>query len=117
VTAPKRRWSFTLRTLFAAVTICGVFAGWLGHEASTVRHRMEMRDYLIRRGANIGVPSVHGSPFRSALSPPKLPRLRAWFGDDLTWLIWLNGPLTAADEQAIAAFPEANVYVEYTKLD
>jgi hypothetical protein len=29
ITAPKRRWTFTLRTLFVAVTVLAVFLGWV----------------------------------------------------------------------------------------
>jgi hypothetical protein len=34
--APKRRWSFSLRTLFVVVT---VFGGWLGYELNWIRQR------------------------------------------------------------------------------
>ena len=51
--APKRRWTFTLRTLFVVVTVFGI---WLGYEMNWIRERhafltrrAEFRDFLVKK--------------------------------------------------------------------
>ena len=43
-TAPKRRWSYSLRTLFVVVTILGVCLGWVVHSIQWIRMRREWID-------------------------------------------------------------------------
>jgi hypothetical protein len=47
MTAPRRRWSFTLRTLFVVVTMFGC---WLGWQAKTVHDRLAVKRQLEAAG-------------------------------------------------------------------
>lgn len=38
-TVPKRRCTFSLRTLFVVMTVLGVLGGWLGYELNWIRQR------------------------------------------------------------------------------
>jgi hypothetical protein len=38
----KRRWSFTLRTLFVVMTTAGIVMGWLGQQINWIRERREV---------------------------------------------------------------------------
>jgi hypothetical protein len=52
--APRRHWlRFSLRTMFAAVTVLACFAGWLGWNVKQVREREQMLSVLIERGATV----------------------------------------------------------------
>jgi hypothetical protein len=50
--APKRRWTFSLRTPFMVVT---VFACWMGNELYRVRERRAMAQGIERLGGDVGV--------------------------------------------------------------
>jgi hypothetical protein len=39
MTAPRRRWSFTLRTLFAVVTVLSLVTGWVVYHLNWIRER------------------------------------------------------------------------------
>jgi hypothetical protein len=39
VTAPKRRWSFSLRTLFVVVTLFCCIVGWVSYQLNWIRER------------------------------------------------------------------------------
>jgi hypothetical protein len=41
--APKRRWSFSLRTLFVAVAILGIAFSWIAYELKWIRDRHAFR--------------------------------------------------------------------------
>jgi hypothetical protein len=104
ISAPSRRWSFTLRTLFVVVTIAALGAAWIAWEYRTARARYR---YLY-------VDEV--SRITSAFDPAKneLSFLRRYFGDTTMMSIWLPIGSTAADiEKARRLFPEAEIQVMY----
>jgi hypothetical protein len=39
MTAPRRRWSFTLRTLFVVVTVLAIPLSWVGYQLNWIRER------------------------------------------------------------------------------
>ena len=39
MTAPRRRWSFSLRALLAAVTVCGIVGGWVAYQINWIHRR------------------------------------------------------------------------------
>ena len=50
MTAPRRRWSFGLRTLFVVVTI-GTLACWIGWQAKLVRDRRQKATWVEKNSA------------------------------------------------------------------
>src|SRR5262249_52439536 len=111
---PRRRLRFSLRTLFVLVT---VIACWLGWQVHVVQHRKAMlrqieasggyafgnqdwgwghpgKDHILRWGNEDASPSA----------------IRSLLGDIHAENIGFDRPMTGADRQAIAAFPEASIY-------
>jgi hypothetical protein len=88
----RRRWlSFSLRTLFVAVT---VFACWLGWELNIVRERKAVHAQIRQ--------------YRGAFSTPTKPSWRnRWLGDAEYEAVILRSPVSQAiRDRAKHAFPE-----------
>lgn len=106
MTAPRRRWSFTLRTLFVAVTeLCC----WLGWQLHIVRERNAVKEMLRERNVGLdGLPSTVANA-----SPPKISWDRQLLGDSTTAQIYVNGNAFSKDEvrRIRAAFPETTISV------
>jgi hypothetical protein len=58
-TAQKHRWSFSLRTLFAMVTVIGIALGWLGWDLHQVRERTRVLKKVGRIGVVIPRQMIH----------------------------------------------------------
>jgi hypothetical protein len=106
MTAPRRRWfRFSLRTLFAVVTVLGVWIAWDRH---VVYKRLYAIYDLSQRGAilsSMPMP-LWWSPFRrifhdismheidvpkGALTPSELSEIRAMFSEAIFYTIDSNG--------------------------
>ena len=108
-TVSKRRWSFSLRTLFVVVT---VFGCWLGWQVKTVRDRSNARYEIEARGAKIAAGSVLGGSARVVRAGDplaKLPWIRRALGDEPAGLILFPGELSPSDLEKADYFPEACV--------
>ena len=108
-TVSKRRWSFSLRTLFVVVT---VFGCWLGWQVKTVRDRSNARYEIEARGAKIAAGSVLGGSARVGRAGDplaKLPWIRRALGDEPVGLILFPGELSPSDLEKADYFPEACV--------
>ncbi len=107
MTAVRRRWSFSLRTLFVVVTVCGVAFGWLAWQMSIIYQR---------KSALAGLPDgsyvVHFSDFGPGHAQPQLStpaKLRRFLGDDPVEFFWIPGAeLDSAVGRLKPLFPEAD---------
>ena len=108
-TVSKRRWSFSLRTLFVVVT---VFGCWLGWQVKTVRDRSNTRYEIEARSAKIAAESVLGGSARVVRAGDplaKLPWIRRALGDEPVGLTLFPGELSPSDLEKADYFPEACV--------
>jgi len=97
--APKRRWSFSLRTLLIAVTLCA----WIASQAVVINQRRTTQQW-IRDNNGVAFPSGVG------VHAPSIPIWRKWFGDRAIESIHLPQGTSNADVQRTAkVFPEARV--------
>ncbi len=135
MTIPRRRiLRFSLRTLFALVTVVALALGWLMWQRQIVRERQTMRDWLWSEGAYVVVDAAsprHYVQFTSAFNhrptvlAPKLTRIRTqsqprtllppvrrWFGDEYVDGICLTEDLTARHDEIEKMFPESIVVLE-----
>ncbi len=112
----RRRWyRWSLRTLFAVVT---VFAVWLGWHMKIVHQRRAYLDGLKSRGLSYELVSESESAYRDVGSdymsyyelpgPVSIPFWRRWLGDDAAIRISVGDVATEADE-ARRLFPEVGV--------
>jgi len=103
--APKRRWSFSLRTLFVVVTLGGC---WLGYHLNWIRERHALRDE----------PNVTASFIPMQRAPSLALRLMGERGANSIFLhyAWGSPTLSESDEAqknlASRLFPEAIVKVQ-----
>ena len=104
--APKRRWSFSLRTLFLLVTVA---ACWLGYELNWLRERQRAREWLGAQQNSWYAPSLVGA--RAQASAPWSLRL---LGEQGVVGIGMDseqfaGPVPYSRVQLEGLFPEARV--------
>jgi len=105
--APKRRWlSFSLRTLFVAMTVLCV---WLGYHLNWIRQRQQAREWLAADEHSWYAPSLVGA--RTQASAPWSLRL---FGEKGCVGIGMDaeqfaGPVPYSPETLKRLFPEARV--------
>jgi hypothetical protein len=79
----KRRWQFSLRTMFLFVTLCAL---WLGWETSIVRERIHAIRWLRAQCWTVVLASdVELSP------SPTIPFWRHFLGDEPVWMILTPG--------------------------
>ena len=113
MTANKHRPSFrfSLRTLFAVVTLACVSLAWYDHEANIVRNRQAMRMQIRLAGGRLEHRS--GSILFDSVAPldasRKVSLLQRWLGDEHQRVIVFERQLTDADWDVVRAFPEAKV--------
>jgi hypothetical protein len=104
----KRRWSYSLRTLFVVVTVlAGLFGVAIGWQRHTVKSVEDRRNLLTSIGDNGG---------RVLMRPPTLiagdPLLRFPYGDQAVAVIFLPKDVEESKlQQIVDAFPEASVKV------
>ena len=53
MTAPKRRWSYSLRTLFVVVTVVGMILAWGAYELNLIRDRLAMAKEIESFGGEV----------------------------------------------------------------
>jgi hypothetical protein len=104
MTAPdRRRFRWSLRTMFVVVT---VFAVWLGWHFSDIHQRQVMRNLIkANKGAVVVDPRDDGNP------SPDIPKWRRLLGDEGA-VDFIALPDTSSDEQVSQVrrlFPEAQV--------
>jgi len=108
--APKRRrFRFSLRTLFIATTLLAIWFGWQVH---IVRERQDWRKWLEDNdGSFVSVAAWNARPKHA--SAADVPIYRKWLGDEPAARIALPHGTEPADvHRAKSVFPEADrVYV------
>jgi hypothetical protein len=107
----RRRWSFSLRTLFVAVTIVGC---WLGWELYVVRQRRATRKEIESRGGEFAGQWMNKAYIvrESDLSHLGLSlgaAVRRALGDETVPTIRFHRQVQQADLDLVASFPEARV--------
>jgi hypothetical protein len=113
--APSRRpWFTHERTVLIVIALVVAFGlGWLGWQAQIVRHRQAVRKQINANGG-YGMSDGFLPPafvlVRAADRDCGISKIRRMLGDEEMPSIVFGDPLTAADREAINAFPEANVY-------
>ena len=116
---PRRRlYRFRLRTLLIGVAVAGAGCAVVSREAMIVRER---RSFLAtvrtaggtvftREGDFVEAERELGRHLDRDASPPEVPLLRRWLGDEDVSDIWLPPNSTRSDwERARNLFPEASV--------
>ncbi len=126
MTAPRRRFRFTLRTLLVVVTVFGV---WLGYQLQAVRERAHLMNWIEGHG---GIVNRLKSPTPVTAWPRgrgllidsdivlqvlvenrdrNIPTWREWLGDTaVSWIALPDGASQSDLERATALFPEAVVH-------
>jgi hypothetical protein len=104
---PYRRWrqSHEWQVLIVLALLAMLPLGWLGWQATIVQHRRAMRDRIEASGGKVRTPG----PLAIIQSDVDISRIRRLLGDEFYHAIFFDRPLTAADREAIEAFPEAQV--------
>jgi len=114
MTAPRRRWSFSLRTLFVVVTLA---ACWLGWQLNWIRDRhafLEKQGIIKSDGVHVSYfqsDELHGDLLPLARKAPVSLRI---FQEPGVALIQIIAPEDVADtwgNYAAKLFPEAGVQV------
>jgi hypothetical protein len=113
---PSRRvWhSHEWNVLVVIALISGLGLGWLGWQATIVRHRRAMREQIKASGgwADDGLsytPFNTAAPKGYVFRDHTIPKIRELLGDEaVAWITFRREP-TASDREALEAFPEANV--------
>ncbi len=97
----NRWYRFSLRTLFIAIAVVGVAAGWLVRESQFIQARREFMAQADRERQGL-IGFVHYA------SSPTIPVWRMWLGDSAESRVILPATWSNADlEKAKRLFPEA----------
>jgi hypothetical protein len=105
---PKRRWfRFSMRTLFAVVTVVCVWVGW---NVNAVRTRQSMRKDIEASGGIFSSVGGNISKVRDGDQNWKPTLIRRALGDSAAFGIFFNRFTTPEDIQRSGYFPEAQVY-------
>jgi hypothetical protein len=113
MTTPRRRCSFSLRTLFFLVTILCAVGAWVRSNATRVAHRKSVTTIFESRG---GFVAFHRQPTVPACigvtkPPPVIPRLRRWLGDEPASYVMIRNEFDLP--LAREAFPETDeIWIE-----
>jgi hypothetical protein len=108
----RRRFTFSLRTLFVVVTL---IACWLGWQVHVVQHRKAMLKQIEAGGGIVFVGDIEWrhSPYIVMIRPAdyayKISAFRRFLGDRFVELIGFKRQLMDADRRAIEAIPEAEI--------
>jgi hypothetical protein len=107
--SPRRPWLTHERAVLVVIALLAMLPlGWLGWQAAIVQYRRAMRERIQASGGTINTPG----PLAIIQSDADIPKIRRLLGDEFYHAIIFDRPLTAADREAIAAFPEAQVGVK-----
>ena len=103
----KRRWfQFSLRTLMIVITLLAIPCAYVCHEAKIVAKRKAL--LAMKLGSDVTPPGW----WRSSGSPPSLPLVRRWLGDQPICSMILPASLAPSlIEELREAFPEAAITV------
>jgi hypothetical protein len=106
---PRRRFRFSLRTLFVLVTVFGVWFGW---ELKFVRERQAVREELQRNGGIVQTAAEIQQPW--FVGTRTIPFWRRWLGDEAMWFVGplydlVDEPRIKYLERLVRLFPEADV--------
>ena len=123
MTAPRRRWSFSLRTLFMTVGLLGMALGWAAYQRSWIRARHEFM-----AAAAAVQETEHGSfiamwsddPFWAIHSPgfisPATPISLRPFGERAVALVVIGRDQPLLMARAMRLFPEAHFSDTWTVM-
>jgi hypothetical protein len=101
--------------MFVLVTLLALALGWLGWQQHIVRHRRAMRMAIAGSGGIVFIGDIEWmhSPEIKEIRPAdyryKISAIRRLLGDHFAYLIAFHRRLTADDQQALDAFPEAEI--------
>jgi hypothetical protein len=113
----RRRFTFSLRTLFVVITACCIYAGW---QVSFVSQRRAMRSWVEAGGGNmepfylykpVTVPTKGGLTLVFGHGPSRtdfeLPLIRQWLGDVPIWSVSMRHDASEAQiAKCKRLFPE-----------
>jgi hypothetical protein len=115
----RHRIHFSLRTLFMGIVILSIGLASIGQPISTIRHRRALLQQISDSGglASFKFGCVNTprhfqnrpAEVRASKCGNSIPALRFLLGDRPIGVIMFDRKLTDADEQIIAAFPEARI--------
>jgi hypothetical protein len=109
-TPPRRRWSYSLRTMFVVVTAVAIPLGWLGWQLKIVRERNAAREWL-RESREGGVPE-YAAGLACTQNNPSNPFWRVWLGDEAAPVVLITDRLPKEQIDRIRkVFPEAEIIV------
>jgi hypothetical protein len=106
MTAPRRRWSFSLRTLFVVVTVFGLLGGYIANQFGLVQERRVMLDSFTATGGRCGREYAAGHGIESS----RVPFVRKLLGDEEIRAFWFpEGTDQQTRDRFTRTFPEAYV--------
>jgi hypothetical protein len=113
---PRQHWlSHERAVLLVIALVAALGLVWLGWQLQIVQHRRAMLQQIMASGAAIRTGVYEGKhpmwfvQIRPATTDRGVSRIRSLLGDESVGLIRFDHPVTAADNEAIEAFPEAEV--------
>jgi hypothetical protein len=100
----RRRWqSHEWNVLAVVAIVAAIGLGWLGMEASTVRHRRAMRAQIEASGGRVFTPGLLAS------IDGDISKVRRMLGDEFTHQIFLPRDSALDQGEVAKTFPEARI--------
>ena len=108
---PRRHWlSFSLRTMFLALTVLSMPLGYVTWQVKIVRDRNELGHLVGCAGGYFTIHTYDAKAAPELRYPARAPWLRRLLGDRLYSSVGVPMSISEADfQRVIAAFPEAQV--------
>jgi hypothetical protein len=113
----RRCFQFSLRSLLIGVALLAVTCGYVGRQAEIVRKRQAMLDRIDGLGGVywtaesfrelIQINFWTGVKQSDGWSPPRIPLIRSWLGDQA--IVWIALPTLEQRREFGVAFPEASI--------